>query len=52
VEHPVVETTKVCVDKRRQWKHAGSVRHSPAVHMTVTTITAPARWIRRRRPAG
>jgi hypothetical protein len=52
VSAPTVETTRVCVDKRRQWKYAGNVRHSPAVHMAVSTVTAPARWVRRRRPAG
>jgi hypothetical protein len=52
VAEPTVETTRVCVDKRRQWKYAGNVRHSPAVHMAVSTVTAPARWVRRRRPAG
>ena len=44
--------TEVCVDKRRQWKYAGNVRHSAAVHMAVGTVTAPARWVRRRRDAG
>jgi hypothetical protein len=52
VSAPTVETTRVCVDKRRQWKYVGNVRHSPAVHMAVSTVTAPARWVRRRRPAG
>jgi hypothetical protein len=47
--NPIVETTKVCVDRRRQWKHAGNVRHSAAVHMAVGTVTAPVRWVRRRR---
>jgi hypothetical protein len=51
VATPVVETTKVCVDKRRQWKYAGNVKYSPAVHMAVSTVTAPARWVRRRRAA-
>ena len=49
---PVVDTRVVCVDKRRQWKYARNVRHSAAVHMAVGTVTAPARWVRRRRPAG
>ena len=48
---PVVETQRVCVDRRRQWKYAGNVRHSAAVHMAVGTATAPARWVRRRRAA-
>ena len=49
---PVVESSKICVDKRRQWKYARNVRHSAAVNMAVGTVTAPARWVRRRRPAG
>jgi hypothetical protein len=52
VAEPIVETTKVRVDRRRQWKYASNVRHSPAVQMTVSTITAPARWVRRRKVAG
>ena len=52
VSEPLVETTRVCVDKRRQWKYAGNVRHSAAVHMAMSTVTAPARWVRRRRPTG
>jgi hypothetical protein len=52
VSAPVVETQRLCVDKRRQWKYAGNVRHSPAVNMAVGTVTAPARWVRRRRPTG
>ena len=48
---PVVETQRVCVDRRRQWRYAGNVRHSAAVHMAVGTATAPARWVRRRRAA-
>ena len=51
VTNPNVETTRVCVDKRRQWKYAGNVRHSAAVHMAVGTVTAPVRWVRRRRIA-
>jgi len=45
---PEVRTEKVCVDRRRQWRHAGNVRHSAAVSMAVGAITAPARWLRRR----
>ncbi|HYO42293.1 MAG TPA: hypothetical protein VES19_03775 [Candidatus Limnocylindrales bacterium] len=51
VAEPVVETTKVCVDRRRQWKYARNLTHSPALHMAVGTVTAPARWVRRRRAA-
>jgi hypothetical protein len=49
---PVVATQRVCVDRRRQWKYAGNVRHGAAVNMAVATFTAPARWVRRRRPTG
>ena len=48
---PVVETTKVCVDRRRQWRYARNLTHSPAINMAVSTVTAPARWVRRRRAA-
>ena len=51
VDAPVVEAQKVCVDKRRQWRYARNLRHSAAVHMAVGTVTAPARWVRRRRGA-
>jgi hypothetical protein len=48
VEHPSVDTTKVCVDRRRQWRYVRNLRHSPAISMAIGTVTAPARWLRRR----
>ena len=48
VSAPEVDTRKVCVDRRRQWRYLGNMRHSAAVNMTVATVTAPARWLRRR----
>jgi hypothetical protein len=45
---PVVETSTLCVDRRRQWRYARNVRHSPAISMAIGTMTAPARWLRRR----
>jgi hypothetical protein len=48
---PVIDSQKVCVDRRRRWRYAGNVRHSAAVNMAVGTVTAPARWVRRRRAA-
>jgi hypothetical protein len=48
---PSVETVRVCVDRHRQWRHVRNVRYSPAVHMAVSTVTAPARWLRRGRSA-
>jgi hypothetical protein len=49
---PLVVSQKVCVDRRRQWRYAGNVRHSAAVQMAAGTLTAPARWVRRRRAEG
>jgi hypothetical protein len=51
VANPAVATQIVCVDKRRQWKYVRNLRFSPAVHMATSTVTAPARWMRRRRAA-
>jgi hypothetical protein len=51
VSKPVVTVQKVCVDGRRQWRHARNLRFSPAVAMAVATFTSPARWLRRRRAA-
>ena len=48
VVSPVVESQKVCVDKRRQWRYVRNLRHSAAVNMAVATVTAPVRWLRRR----
>jgi hypothetical protein len=52
VEQPMIDATKICVDKRRQWKYAGNLRHSAAVNMALATVMAPARWVRGRRTAG
>jgi hypothetical protein len=51
---PDVRTQKVCVDRRRQWRHARNLRFSAGFLMWVGIITAPARWLRRRSapPAG
>ncbi len=49
VASPEVTARKVCVDRKRQWKYVRNLRHSAAVNMAVGTVTAPARWVRRRR---
>ncbi|MDP9219728.1 MAG: hypothetical protein M3P23_04215, partial [Actinomycetota bacterium] len=41
-------TSLVCVDKRRQWRRAGNVRHNAAIRTTLQTITAPLRAVGRR----
>lgn len=51
VAEPTVSTENVCVDRRRQWRYVGNVRYSPAVSMAIGVVTAPARWLRRRRAA-
>ncbi len=43
------ETTIVCVDRRRQWRYAGNVRHSSAFRSALHTAAAPLRWVRRAR---
>jgi hypothetical protein len=37
------ETTVVCVDRHRQWRRAGNVRHSSAFRSGIHTATAPLR---------
>jgi hypothetical protein len=43
------ETTVVCVDRRRQWRYAGNVRHSAVFRSALHTVAAPVRWLRRAR---
>jgi len=52
---PDVESQVVCVDRRRQWRKAGNLRHNAAVRTFVWTLGTPVRWLRRpvtRRSAG
>jgi hypothetical protein len=48
VTEPRVETRKVCVDKRRQWRYVRNLRHSATIGLMVSTVTAPVRWVARR----
>ncbi len=52
VAEPLVTSQKVCVDRRRQWRYVRNLRHSVPMNMAVGTVTAPARWLRRRRTGG
>ena len=42
-----VETTRVCIDRRRQWAKAGNIRHNAAIRTTLYYLSAPIRWARR-----
>jgi hypothetical protein len=46
---PAVVAEVVCIDKRRQWRHATNVRNSASLRMARRALTAPARWITGRR---
>ena len=48
VAEPSVDTTVVCIDKHRQWRHAGNVRNSAILRTARHTVTAPIRWVTRR----
>jgi hypothetical protein len=48
VDDATVETEVVCVDRRRQWRYAGNVRHNAAVRGTLHTLSTPMRLLRRR----
>lgn len=48
VATPAVQTAKVCVDPKRQWRYARNVRGSVVLATMASTVTAPARWLRGR----
>ena len=48
VAEPAVDTRVVCIDKHRQWRHAGNVRNSAILRTARHTVTAPLRWVTRR----
>ncbi|HEY7130702.1 MAG TPA: hypothetical protein VH440_00545 [Candidatus Limnocylindrales bacterium] len=48
VAEPAVETQIVCIDRRRQWKHARNLRNSATLRTARQTLTAPARWLAHR----
>ncbi len=43
---PITEVA--CVDRRRQWRYLGNVRHNSGFRSMIHAVAAPARWIRRR----
>ena len=40
---PTVIIEVVCIDKRRQWRHAGNIRNSATLRTARRTLTAPVR---------
>jgi hypothetical protein len=48
VATPVVDVQAVCIDKRRQWRHAGNIRNSATLRTARHTLTSPIRRITRR----
>jgi hypothetical protein len=48
VDRPV-ETSVVCVDRRRQWANAGNVWHNAAIRSALYSMGAPVRALRRTR---
>jgi len=45
---PTVIVEVLCIDKRRQWRHAANIRNSATLRTMRHTLTAPVRWIARR----
>jgi hypothetical protein len=46
-EDAEVDTQVICVDKKRQWRHAGNVRHSAAIRSSIYMMGAPARGVKK-----
>jgi hypothetical protein len=44
---PQVEVQAVCVDRRRQWRNAGNLRHNAAIRTALWSLAAPLRWLAR-----
>jgi len=42
-----VETQVVCVDKKRQWRYAGNIRHNSAIRSGIYMMGTPFRALRR-----
>ena len=44
-----IETEIVCVDRRRQWRYAGNIRHNAGMRAALHTAATPLRALRRGR---
>ena len=49
VVEPTVETQVVCIDKRRQWRHARNLRNSASIRTMRRNLGAPLRLLTGRR---
>jgi hypothetical protein len=38
----------VCIDKKRQWRHARNIWHSAAIRSALYVLSAPVRFLKRR----
>jgi len=47
IAEPAVETTSICVDSRRQWRHARNIWHNSMVLSVLQTLAAPVTSLRR-----
>ena len=47
IAEPAVETTSICVDSRRQWRHARNIWHNSMVRSVLQTLAAPVTSLRR-----
>lgn len=48
VDAPEVTTEVVCIDRRRQWRYAGNVRHNAGIRAAMHAAALPVRALRRR----
>ncbi len=44
VSDATVEMQRVCVDRRRQWRYAGNIRHNAAIRTTLYKLAHPRTW--------
>ncbi len=49
VAEPLPTTAVVCVDRRRQWSHAGNVWHNAGIRSALYKLGTPVRALRRAR---
>jgi hypothetical protein len=48
LDEPAVDIRIACIDRRRQWRQVRNIRNSATLRTARHTVTAPARWLKRR----